>query len=85
LPSWIHTKIHDGKQVKVGFCHFFKFKKKTIHKLKKLVMILFFAKFLRKAIHKLKIDLSSILATRHTNVQLATKEDYLLDLVYHFD
>jgi hypothetical protein len=43
----------------------------------------FFAKFLRKAIHKLKIDLSSILATRHTNVQLAAKEDYLLDFVYH--
>jgi hypothetical protein len=44
----------------------------------------FFAKFLRKVIHKLKIDLSNILAAKHTNVQLVAKEDFLFDFVYHY-
>jgi hypothetical protein len=36
-----------------------------------------------QAIHKLKIDLSNILATRHANVHLTAKEDYLFDFVHH--
>jgi len=44
----------------------------------------FVGKFKKKAINKLKIDLSSILAAKHINVQLVTKEDLLLDFVYHF-
>jgi hypothetical protein len=36
-----------------------------------------------QAIHKLKINLSNILATRHANVQVITKEDHFFDFVHH--